>query len=88
MNVPGIAWSRDGKQVYFRDTGGGLMAVDVQPQGNEFHSGTPKQIFTATGGVRVLDAAPDGRILVGLQGEQEATTPMTLVLNWDAEMKK
>jgi hypothetical protein len=42
----------------------------------------------ATGGVRVLDAAPDGRILVGLQGEQEITTPLTLVLNWDAEMKK
>ena len=85
---PGIAWSHDGKQLYFRDNAGPLMAVDVQPQGNEFHSGLPRQIFTAPGGVRPIDTAPDGRILVMLQAEQEISSPITLVLNWDAEMKK
>jgi Tol biopolymer transport system component len=85
---PGIAWSHDGKQLYFRDNAGPLMAVDVQPQGNEFHSGLPRQIFTAPGGVRPIDAASDGRILVMLQAEQEISSPITLVLNWDAEMKK
>jgi eukaryotic-like serine/threonine-protein kinase len=88
MNVPGVAWSRDGKQLYFRDVAGGLMVVDVQPQGSEFHSGAPRQIFMATGGVRPIDTAPDGRILVALQAEQEISSPITLVLNWDAEMKK
>ncbi len=88
MNMPGIAWGRDGKQLYFRDAAGGLMVVDVQPQGNEFHSGVPRQIFMAPGGVRVLDTASDGRILVALQGDAEMATPLTLVLNWDAEMKK
>jgi eukaryotic-like serine/threonine-protein kinase len=88
MGVPGIAWSRDGKQLYFRDAAGGLMVVDVQPQGSDFHSGAPRQIFIAPGGVRPIDTAADGRILVALQAEQEISSPITLVLNWDAEMRK
>ena len=88
MGILGMAWSRDGKQLYFRDAAGGLMAVDVQPQGSEFHFGVPRQIFTAQGGVRPLDTAPDGRILVMVQADQEVSSPITLVVNWDAEMKK
>jgi Tol biopolymer transport system component len=88
MGASGLAWSRDGKQLYFRDNAGPLMAVDVQPQGNEFHSGLPRQIFTAVGGVRPMDTAPDGRILVMVQADQEVSPPLTLVLNWDAEIKK
>ena len=64
------------------------MVVDVQPQGNEFHSGLPRQIFTSPGGVRPIDTAPDGRILVMVQAGQEISSPITLVLNWDAELKK
>jgi hypothetical protein len=64
------------------------MTVDVQPQGSEFHAGVPRQIFMAVGGVRPLDTAPDGRILVALEAGQEIASPITLVLNWDAEMKK
>jgi eukaryotic-like serine/threonine-protein kinase len=86
--VAGLAWSRDGKQLYFRDAAGGLMSVDAQPQGNEFHAGLPRQIFSAPGGVRPLDAAPDGRILVMVQADQEVSPPITLVMNWDAELKK
>ncbi len=86
--TPGVIWSRDGKQLYFRDAGGAVMAVDVQPQGAEFHAGTPRQIFMTTGGAFPLDTAQDGRILVGVRAEQEVSSPLTLVLNWDAEMKK
>ena len=88
MGVPGIAWSHDGKQIYFRDAGGGLMVVDVQAQGSEFHSGLPRQIFMSPGGVWPLEGAPDGRILIAIRAEQDISPPITLVLNWDAEMKK
>ena len=88
MGVPGITWSRDGKELYFRDVTGALMTVDVQPQDSEFHSGLPRQIFTSLGGVRPMDAAPDGRILVMIQADQEISPPITLVLNWDTELKK
>ncbi|HEY6371473.1 MAG TPA: hypothetical protein VIX37_12915 [Candidatus Sulfotelmatobacter sp.] len=33
MGVPGLTWSRAGKQLYFCDAAGTLMVVDVQPQG-------------------------------------------------------
>jgi Tol biopolymer transport system component len=88
LGLSGLTWSRDGKQLYFRDAAGMLMAVDVQPQANEFHSGLPRQIFAAPGGVRPLDTAPDGRILVMLQADQGISPPITLVLNWDAELKR
>jgi Tol biopolymer transport system component len=88
LGLSAIAWSRDGKQLYFRDNAGPLMVVDVQAQGGEFHSGLPRQIFTAPGGVRPLDTAPDGRILVMVQADQEISPPLSLVLNWDAELKK
>ena len=41
LGLSGLTWSRDGKQLYFRDAAGGLTAVDVQPQADEFHSGLP-----------------------------------------------
>ena len=88
LSLSGATWSRDGKQLYFRDAAGALMAVEVQPQATEFHSGLPRQIFTSPGGVRPLDTAPDGRILVIVQADQGMSPPLTLVLNWDAELKK
>jgi len=88
LGTSGAIWSRDGKQLYFRDTAGALMAIDVQAQGGEFHSGLPRQIFTAPGGVRPLDTAPDGRILVIVQAEQGTSPPITLVMNWDLELNK
>jgi Tol biopolymer transport system component len=88
MGNTGVAWSRDGKHLYFRDAAGGLMAVDAQPQGGEFHSGLPRQIFSPPGGVRPVDAAPDGKILVMVQADQEVSPAITLVMNWDAELKK
>ena len=83
----GVAWNRDGKQMYFRDATGMLMSVDIQPQSGESHSGFPRQIFSAPGGVRPLPRPTDG-ILVLVQAEQGVTPPITLVVNWDAELKK
>jgi Tol biopolymer transport system component len=84
----GLTWKRDGKKLYFHDAAGMLMAVDVQPQGSEFHSRIPRQLFSAPGGVRPLDTSPDGRILVMVHAEQGMAPPITLVMNWDAELKK
>ena len=36
LGLSGLTWSRDGKQLYFGDAAGGLMA-----QADEFHSGSP-----------------------------------------------
>ena len=83
-----VAWSRDGKQLYTRDTTGALTVVDVQTQGGEFHAGVPRQIFSPPGGVSGFDTAPDGRILALVPVEPEMSPPITLVMNWDAELIK
>jgi hypothetical protein len=88
LGLSGLTWSREGKQLYFRDAARGLMAVDVQPQADQVHSGLPRQIFAAPGGARLLDSAPGGRILVMVQADQGISPSMTLVLNRDAELKK
>jgi hypothetical protein len=67
---------------------GALMVVDVQIGGGEFHAGVPRQIFSPPGGVSAFDTAPDGRILARVPVEQGMSPPITLVVNWDAEMKK
>jgi len=83
-----MAWSRDGKQLYFRNASNMLAAVDVQPQGGDLHFGTPQQIFSSTGGVAVDGVAPDGRILAMVDAEQGTSPPISLIVNWDAELKK
>jgi hypothetical protein len=60
---PSAKYRVNDKRLYFHDAAGMLVAVDVQPQGRELHSGIPRQLFSAPGGVRPLDTAPDGRIL-------------------------
>jgi Tol biopolymer transport system component len=82
----GLAWSRDGKQIYYRSPDGPLMAADVESKGNELHAGAPRQIFAATT-VGSIDTAPDGRILVRVSAEHGEASPITIVLNWDAELK-
>ena len=81
-----LAWSRDGKQIYYRSTDGPLMAADVESKGNELHAGAPRQIFAATT-VGSIDTAPDGQILVRVSAEHGEASPITMVLNWDAELK-
>ena len=62
------------------------MAADVESKGNEFHPGALRQIFAAAT-VASIDTAPDGRILVRVSAEHGEASPITMVLNWDAELK-
>jgi Tol biopolymer transport system component len=81
-----LAWSRDSKQLYYRATDGTLMAAEVQVHSHDFHAEPPRQILATP--IEWIDTAPDGRILVRLPAEQAAAPPMTVVLNWDEELKK
>jgi len=81
-----LAWSRDGKQLYYRSVDGPLMVADVQSQGNEFHAGAPRQFFSGTT-IGSIDTTPDGRLLVRVSAEHGEASPITIVLNWEAEVK-
>ncbi len=53
-------WRRDGKEIYYMDGDGMVMAMEVTP-GKTFGKGSPKPLFKAPAGVLFWDVAPDGQ---------------------------
>ncbi len=83
-------WRKDGKELYFMDPQGTIHAVPIAETGETIHVGTPERLFqmnvSAVG--TSFDATDDGkRFLVNISPEQEQT-PLVLVTNWMAELKK
>jgi hypothetical protein len=81
-------WRSDGRELFFRDPTGSPMAVDVSANGAAFQAGVPRRLFDVPGN-QGWDMTGDGKrfLVVGspLQGGQ---TPITVVLNWQADLKK
>jgi len=84
-------WRADGKQLIFEGLNRQLIAVDVSTAGAALQLGTPRMLFTLPPN-NGWDMAGDGkRVLIrALPGQQtEGTqTPITVVLNWQADLKK
>jgi Tol biopolymer transport system component len=94
-------WRRDGKELFYLSPNGQLMAADVNLSGTALeitavHSlfrlrlapGPPIYDLGPTAGQIGYDVSPDGqRILVNSPAETDAM-PITVILNWPAELKK
>jgi serine/threonine protein kinase/Tol biopolymer transport system component len=86
-------WRRDGKELYYVAADGKLMAVDVATAAG-FQAGAPKALFpvpaTREGALgQSWDVAPDGkRFLFPVPVSGQDNTPFTVVLNWQAGLKK
>ena len=84
-------WRRDGREIYYLSEDRKLMAVSVDA-GPLF--GVPKALFqTRAYGVNALRTnyvpSRDGkRFLINTQSGDPAPTPITVVLNWQAGIKK
>ncbi len=84
-------WSRDGKEIYYltlaRDK---LMVVPVKAQGT-FEAGSVRELFqleVADALGSLYDVSPDGqRFLVNVR-VGETVAPVTVVMNWMADLKK
>jgi Tol biopolymer transport system component len=85
-------WWR-GKQLLFLNPGGSMMAADVT-LAPTFQAGTPQMLFqapmspnTQVGGG---DISSDGKrfLYVVLQGASNASAPFTVVMNWEASLKR
>ncbi|HXZ41879.1 MAG TPA: hypothetical protein VEG68_14140, partial [Terriglobales bacterium] len=85
-------WRRDGKELYFLDGADNLFAVDVTASGNAVHLGVPHALFQAAGIQREYgpyDMTADGKkFLINSGNVNTGSDPLTLVLNWPAELKK
>ena len=90
-------WSHDGKELFYFTPDSTLMAVSVSTTGGTFQPGVPKPLFRAAvlggtgGGPGVSwrwDMSPDGqRFLINTALDDAATSPVTMVLNWQSGMK-
>ena len=88
-------WRGDGKELFYLAADGKIMAVPVK-EGANFNSGAPVALFqanqrapVATSEQLAYDVTQDGqRFLINTHVKNGETQPMTVVLNWDAELKK
>jgi len=84
-------WGKDGKHLYYLDPMQTLMVVDVDLGKDQVRLGKPVPLFqtrvrTSIGGGG-YDVTREGRFLL-VDSTTESPTPLTLVANWDAELKK
>jgi serine/threonine protein kinase len=82
-------WRADGKELIFRAPNGSPVAVEVDGGGPAFKPGIPTQLFAAPADAG-WDVTADGkRFFMAVPPNQKATDePITVVLNWQAELKK
>jgi len=88
-------WRSDGKELYFLAADRNLMAVAMNTS-PEFEAGRPQTLFTArlpqtnmTDDRNNYSPTPDGkRFLVAAVPAETTSYPITVVLNWAAELKK
>jgi Tol biopolymer transport system component len=83
-------WSRDGKELYFVSLDGKMMAAAVS-SGPKFEVGVPKPLFNVRLARNMdawFDVSRNGRFLIPVQVEQTVSAPITVVVNWQAELKK
>ncbi len=81
-------WSRDGKELYFIGADQKMMAVEIRGGAN-FDFGMPKPLFDVRMGATAwFDVSKDGKFLIPSEVEAASTVPMTVVVNWQAGLKR
>ena len=84
-------WRRDGTEIFYLAPDNKLMAAAVNGRGPSFEVGVVKLLFETRGtGPRYQYAVnPDGqRFLINTASEQAASTPISVVVNWTAGLKR
>jgi Tol biopolymer transport system component len=91
-NEGGLAplWRRDGRELFYVDDNGRLMAVPVRSLGPPSF-GTPEALFTSRleeTSDRQYDVFPDGRRFLLNRRRVEEREPISIVLGWTAKLAK
>ncbi len=87
-------WRADGKELFYIDPAGMMMAAPIAVTASVVVPGTPVTLFQAHvlgGGIDAAqglqyDAAPDGRFMINRILDSN-TAPITLIQNWNPETK-
>jgi Tol biopolymer transport system component len=83
-------WRADGKELFYLDSANKLMAVPVAARGDSLEIGTAQPLFQPRIGAREysLVSVGDGKRFLVVENPQVTASSLTLVVNWDAAVKK
>jgi eukaryotic-like serine/threonine-protein kinase len=87
-------WSHDGQELFYIAPDGTMMSVPIKPARSSIEIGSPQPLFqTGLGGGTAgnlwqYDVSPDGRFLISVPSEDRFSSPITVILNWAAGLKK
>jgi Tol biopolymer transport system component len=84
-------WRRNGKEIYYLTPDNKIAAVEVGARGDSFEVGPAKTLFEtrAMRGGSAFDVTSDGqRFLVNSLVQAQSASPLVLVTNWTAGVKK
>ncbi len=84
-------WRADSKEIYYFGFDAFLYAATVDTKSDEFELGPVRALFqvsyiSAVGGA--YDVSPDGQHFIFATNPESASTPLVLVTNWTADLKK
>ena len=87
--IRSVAWSRDGRELFYVSADGELVVVGVRTSG-ALEVGTPVTLFRLKGPTWTsFDVSADGRRFLAVVPEVVASEqPLTVVLNWTAEIAR
>jgi dipeptidyl aminopeptidase/acylaminoacyl peptidase len=81
-------WRRDGKELYYVAPDDSIVAVPIT-FGANLQAGTGAPLFRVETGIRNFDVSPDGkRFLVSTPVEKSPESPIRVILNWEAALKR
>ncbi|HYK22991.1 MAG TPA: protein kinase [Pyrinomonadaceae bacterium] len=83
-------WRRDGKEIFYQASNNKLMAAEVNVQRASLDVGAIRPLFEVRGvtGDKYDVTANGQRFLINTAVEQKAPSPITLVINWTADLKR
>ncbi len=84
-------WSRDGRELFFVDRQNRFVSVEVIRSPAGFETGAVRPLFQyhVAGAEKRYDVSPDGkRFLVTAPAEDEAPSPVSVLTNWTAKLRR
>ncbi len=84
------AWREDGKELYYFDNTDSVYAVAVAAKDGNFEIGEQSKLFQPNASANGVpyDVSRDGKRFLFNLGNQDTSTPLNLVVNWTAELKR
>ena len=86
----GLVWSRDGKEIVYRNLKGQLMAVAYTASGSTFTASKPRLVSSVEIKGSLADIAPDGKSFAVITAADANSRPpeVTFVLNFFDEIRR